>query len=725
MKPAFPPSEPARVTLSLDGRWNVGESVGAQDRPAAFPAVAPVPGLVNLAQPPFAQVDEFEGCELNQNRIRVGELPESARVPVPGRSAQPRNYFWYRTSFRAPADKTAGWLTVEKAQFGMAAWLNGRWVGEDPACFSSGRFELTAALRWGGENELVVRIGAHPGVLPPDHPAGTDFEKYRWTPGIYDRVWVAFSDNPVIGAVQVAPQIAPPAIVVQTTVVNRSGHVCAAQVSHDVREWRSGKLAAQAAPEPVRLEPGEERVLTRTIPLPGARRWSPDDPFLYVVETATGGDAATTRFGLREFRSDTRSGRFYLNGEPCYLRGSNLALHRFLEDPLCGALPWTEGWVRRLLGEIPRQLHWNAFRATLGPPPRRWFEIADECGLLIQNEFFMWTSHPRWHYPKYSRSWDADELIRQYGNWMRDHWNHPSVVIWDACNETFDPIFGQRVIPAVRKLDLSDRPWDNGYNEPAGPDDPVEIHPYFHLSSHFENRLEFRHADLETKTADEVIKLGSSEPNWRGYPLIINEYGWLWLNRDGSPTRLAKNLYDLILGPEAGAEERFAYYAYDIAAETEHFRASRRFAAVLHFVYLSHSHPGGYTSDPFRDIRKLELEPHFADYAAEAFKPLGLYLNFFQPTLAAGSERAFELKLVHDRPGAAAGRVGLTLEAEAGEALARAEGRFELGAHGDARLELALTIPRRPGRCLLTAWASVDGGSDAPTLSRRRTEIVD
>ena len=69
-------------------------------------------------------------------------------------------------------------------------------------------------------------------------------------------------------------------------------------------------------------------------------------------------------------------------------------------------------------------------------------------------------------------------MIRQYKDWMRDNWNHPSVAVWDANNETKDDMFGDKIIPAVRALDLSNRPWENSYNPPAGPNDPVEDHPY-------------------------------------------------------------------------------------------------------------------------------------------------------------------------------------------------------------------------------------------------------
>ena len=155
------------------------------------------------------------------NQIAQKLRPESARVASPGVSRQERNYFWYRRTFTVPARRAVATLRVNKAQFGTAVWLNGRKVGEYPGCFSAGFFDVTQAMRWDGENALVVRIGAHPGVLPDTYPAGTDFEKLKWTPGIYDRSRCCFADNPVIETVQVAPRVATSEIVVQTKVENR------------------------------------------------------------------------------------------------------------------------------------------------------------------------------------------------------------------------------------------------------------------------------------------------------------------------------------------------------------------------------------------------------------------------------------------------------------------------------------------------------------------------
>ena len=703
-----------RQTLSLDGKWQIEESVSANDRPPAFKHTAPVPGMVNLAQPPFAGVDQFDSQELVANRIRQKRLPESARIQTAGVARQERNYFWYHKTFEAPAPRAAALLRINKTQFGTAVWLNGKLLGEYPGCFSASSFALTDAIRWKGKNELVVRIGAHPAVLPVTYPTGTDFEKLKWTPGIYDSVSVSFCDNPVIESIQVAPRIDTSEIVVQTRLKNY-GPACSALVAQRVKPWKSGRQVAQAEPLKVELQAGEEKVLTQTLAIPNARLWSPEEPFLYVLETRTGGDSRTTRFGMREFRSDAKTKRFYLNGKVYYLRGSNITLHRFFEDPNCGHLPWDESWVRKLLIELPHKMHWNSFRFCIGPVPDRWLEIADEAGLLIQNEFFIWTGAPSWD-RNYARHWDVDEMVRQYGDWMRDGWNHPSVAIWDANNETSDPVFGDKIIPAVRPLDLSNRPWENSYNPPAGEDDPVEYHPYLYQQTAAGNEIKFRLSDLEQMQGKPSAGYLPKE----AHPILINEYGWVWLNRDGSPTLLTETLYPRLLGTNATATERFAWNAYVLAAKTEYWRAYRECAGILHFVYLTCSYPGVFTSDNFQNVKKLKLEPHFADYVSEAFKPLGVYVNFFQPTLKAGVERSFSIKMVNDEAKPVEGELVLSLETEGGRELVNSTRRFKLTALGDATLQVSLAVPAAAGKCVLKAAARPDGvGKSSATLCRR------
>ena len=702
-----------RVTLPLDGTWQIADSVAAEPAPRAFRATVAVPGLVHNARPPFPDVDAFDSVELVNNKIGQKLLPESARVAAPGVSRQTRNYFWYRRTFAAPVTKAVATLRVNKAQFGTAVWLNGKKVGEYPGCFSAGVFDLTPAMRWQGENVLLVRIGAHPGVLPATFPAGTDFEKLKWTPGIYDRVSVHVADNPVIESVQVAPRLGPSEILVETKVVNRGGTPVTFEVGQAVRTWKGDARVAAGRSESLTLAPGESRAVRQTIAIPGAHHWSPEDPFLYVLDTTTGGDSLVTRFGMREFRCDTATKRAFLNGRPYFLRGSNVTLHRFFEDPESGELPWNEAWVRRLLTEIPKRMSWNAFRFCIGPVPDQWLEIADETGLLVQNEFFVWTGDTTWsQWP--DRRWDAQELVRQYSEWMRDNWNHPSVAIWDANNETKDAVFGEKVIPAVRGLDLSNRPWENSYNPPVGPDDPIEDHPYLFSAEVF-GQPPFDMTMLERGSG------ASTQPPLAARAMILNEYGWLWVRRDGEPTLLTTKVYDRLLGKDATPAQRLELNAYLLAGKTEYWRAHRNYAGVLHFVYLTCSYPGVFTADHFEDVRALKLNPWFEDYMGEAMKPLGVYVNFFEPTLAPGKPRSFHVMMVNDRDRAQKGELRLVLEREGGAEVARAVRPFEIGPLGTLGHDLELAAPGEPGRYLLKATATSDDG--ARTVSRRKVTI--
>ncbi len=686
--------------------------------PVAFSHIVSVPGLAGLAEPPFAKVDAF------LSREHLAKLISEKKAPPEwltnywnGKVEQDRNYFWYRRTFRVPKARAIGTLKINKAQFGTAVWLNGNKIGEYVGCFSAGIFDLSKALNWNAENTLVIRIGAHPAVLPGDFPTGSDFEKIKWTPGIYDDVWVSFCDNPRIETVQIAPRVAVQEIVVQTRVKNCAAAPCETSLGYRLKTWKGGHEVVSVPSEPQSLQPGEEKLLTQTIRIPGAHLWSPEDPFLYVLESSTRGDSVETRFGMREFRFDAATKRAYLNGQVYYLRGSNITLHRFFEDPFCGALPWNDAWVRKLLGEIPKQMHWNYFRFCIGPVPDHWFNVCDEAGLLIQNEFPVWTGGKGW-YQGYEREYDAEEMIRQYRDWMRDHWNHPSLAVWDANNETKNDSFKDKIIPAVRSLDLSNRPWENSYNPPAGPNDVVEYHPYFEHSG-YRGKLTFKMGDLETMNGKPPPGALPSDTN----PPIINEYGWLWLNRDGTPTELTQNVYAQLLGTNATPRQRLDLWAYLLAGETEFWRAHRHLAGIVHFVYLTCSYPGVYTSDHFSDVKRLKLDPAFADYMGEAFKPLGVYINFFQPTLAAG-KHTFTVKLVNDRADSVVGELALSLETASGQTLVRADSRFQMAGLGDTSLSIPLMIPAAEGKGVLKATATpAHGTKTSATISRRWVQL--
>ncbi len=682
-----------RVTTSLNGIWEVGESVGAEEMPSAFSHTVPVPGLVSLATPPFPDAGRFDSSLYIAGRVRLKLLEPSAMTEARGVSRQTRNYFWYSTHFRPSERREIAILRIAKAQFGTAVWLNGEKIGEHFGCFTAGFFNLTEAIDWKGENHLVVRLGAHPLAVPEVVPTGTDPSKKYWLPGIYDNVTLILTDNPVIETVQVAPRIATSEVLIETQIRNYGGLRTVALR----QQVRSGP----AASEKVALKAGEVKVVRQTLKLPGAILWSPETPHLYQVVTSTGGDDLLTRFGMRELRFDTTTRRAYLNGKPYFLRGSNIALHRFLEDPKAARLPWDEKWVRKLMGEIPKRMHWNSIRFHVGPPPEMWLDIADEEGVLVFNEFYIF---------KFRDEWGTAELTEEYKEWMRDQWNHPSVGLWDASNETLNDRLPQ-IITAVRGVDLSNRSWDNGYNLPVGPDDPVEHHPYLFINK------AFNMADLEKMTG-----ATDSRPNPTGHAVIINEYDWLWLQRDGSPTDGTRETWSKLLPGDSTPGERFALQAYLVAGLTEFWRAHRAAAGVIHFCFLSYSVPYSNSSGNFSDIESLTLEPHFEDYVKEAFKPLGVYINFWQPSLKANTNHRLAVMMVNDAERPATGRLVVSLTDENGTEVAKREIPFSIPALGQQTYAVDLGIPAFTGKCVLQAAAYSEANPE-PTRSRRHIAV--
>ena len=193
---ASTPTRAERTTLSLDGQWQIADGQSPDAIPPQFNHLVPVPGLANLAQPSFPNVDAFYSREHLVNRIRAKLTPPEWLTNYwNGKVDQDRNYFWYRRTFRAPSPRAIALLKLNKAQFGTAVWLNGQKIGEYAGCFSASYFHLENAIHWQAENTLLVRLGAHPAVLPDSYPTGSDFEKMKWTPGIYDNVSVSFCDN--------------------------------------------------------------------------------------------------------------------------------------------------------------------------------------------------------------------------------------------------------------------------------------------------------------------------------------------------------------------------------------------------------------------------------------------------------------------------------------------------------------------------------------------------
>jgi len=714
--PAWSTELPAekRQTICLDGTWQVAE--GKLDvMPETFDHTAPVPGLLDMATP------EFDTPGNEPTPAQRGKPWERQNYADPLREA-----FWYRRTFKINApESNVAMLKVNKAFFGTCVFLNGHKVGTNPLNFTPGWFDLKPYIKTdGSENELVIRVGASLAQIPLSVADGWDGAKLQYMPGIYDSVSLIVTSTPHVVNVQTVPDLENESVRAVIELANTSAEEIAPTVRAVVREAKSGRVVGQSVVEPKSYRPitiadtttlragGKGRVDT-TVKIADPHWWSPEDPFLYELIVDTGADTYKTRFGMRSFKTDPASGRVLLNGKPYYLRGSNVCVFRFSEDPLRGDKMWDRQWVRKLHRQF-KDMHWNSLRYCIGFPPEMWYEIADEEGILIQDEFPIWYN---WWKHGSMFGWPdqitADSLANEFRQWMRERWNHPCVVIWDAQNETSNDTVVAEVIGRVRGLDLSNRPWDNGWGSAQAPTDVSEYHPY-RCCPQFPLPPTLSLFEQESGLPDTGPKQGDHPPR------IINEYGWLWLKRDGTPTTLSRPVYDSLFGPDAKPEVLRNYYARALAAQTEFWRSRRKCAGIMHFCGLGRSHPEGVTCDNFMDLATLEYDPYFYKYVRDSFAPVGVVVDLWKEQVEPSTQLTVPVIVVNDLEKPVSGGVTLRMERD-GKTVWQQTAQIAVESLGTGTTQFQVQFPDEPAKCELIA--EIRGHDDKPVRSHRLVDV--
>jgi len=716
---------PAMGKTSLNGIWEV--AAGQETvTPETFRHQVPVPGYLDQADPRFPQVGLLEN---GANLLGV-EKPDYT-------------YFWYRTRFQlsTPCPPNIR-LILHKAAFGSQIWLNGNLVGFHAPSYTPGIFDLGKFVR-PGSNQLLVRIGASPDQSPA--VSGIEPERKKMLPGIWDDVELLVSGSTFFEKFQIAPDPAQSRVRLHAT-ARHTGGESNVEATCRIREWVSRKIVAETR---LTLDFSQSDVtrLDTTISLGSFAPWSPENPFLYEASIKVDGNVLSERFGMRSFSGQMGkkpgTGRFLLNGREYFLRGSNICYGRWTEDPKRGSLPWNRQWVRELM-EQWKDLNYNAFRCSIGPLPRLWYDIADEVGLLIQDEYAIWQLD--------LQRITVEQLAEEYRQWMSARWNHPSVVIFDAQNETLHGQNGSitgSAIGKVRHLDLSRRPWDNGWMPPVTKGDASERHPYL-LSRAPGEGIALLHQVAKSGDRTGEFSKGiylSPEGNyipgglsplmamegyeqvmeWSRHPLIVNEFEWLWLSRDGQP--IPERQYRIYAGTNASESERRALRARVTAAVTEFWRTSRTSAAVMNFEGLSfpgiiegHSSLLHNTSDPYLDIQNLVLDPVFEKEIRDANAPTGLMLDFFHSTVPAETALDSPVILINDLDEGVTVRLEVTLRDEDDRTLIERRDEIVLPPLSKNRFPFSFTGPLAEGTYHLQACLNLDHGKTVK--SRRSFQIT-
>ena len=156
------------------------------------------------------------------------------------------------------------------------------------------------------------------------------------------------------------------------------------------------------------------------VPVPDAQTWSPDRPVLYDVDVELYAGSqllarTSERTGFR--RLSAVQDQLLLNGHPICVRG---VLHWGWE-PDTIAPAFTDEQIRREFRTI-RELGFNLVKLCLFIPNRRYYEIADEEGVLLWQEWPLWL-------PEITADLRAI-IADEYTAYMRMAAHHPAIVVY-------------------------------------------------------------------------------------------------------------------------------------------------------------------------------------------------------------------------------------------------------------------------------------------------------
>jgi len=712
-----------RTVIPLNGEWEFDQTKTAFP-PAKYTRKIPVPGLIHLAVPPVADYDKFfQRPVKNTETVEQHNFLESMDyTPM---------YNWYRRTIKIDknlSDKQL-FLTIKKSQYVTVVYVNGMLMGRSIECYTPIDLNITNAVKFGEENEILIQVGDR-AWLPSEAAGSTDKEKIHYLPGIWDDVFISATGKLRADRVLFLPSLAQKSVTAKILV--RSAYPPqmtygapmedSCRMEFTIKEKKSGKTVATQTLTG-RAKRDNRTYFELNIPVKDPVAWSPENPFLYEGEVKIYdhdrlADTYPVSFGMRDFSAEGRA--FMLNGNQYYLRGTNITLQRFFEDPDCGNLVWDREWVKKMLIDIPKSIDWNAMRICVGIVPDFWYDLCDEYGIVLQNEWFYWQNH----------GWD-EQVRREYTDWVWSDGNHPSIVIWDAINENWDSFIGNTLIPELKKLDPT-RVWDAGYmtaDEMGKNDEMDEPHLY---------------RALTLMPANEVNEYFEKHPYnlgdldyWGDYskvleakvPQLVNEYGWIWLWRDGRPSKLTVNNYNYFLGENATPDQRREMQAYWLQLETEWIRAERSIAGVLAFCYLTNNY--GFTGDWFmNNIKDLEISPTLK-WFQHCFAPQAVFINLvdqrYMKHIAPhmpGSSLLFNLVGVNDYNSPATGKVVLKLINSKGKVVVQQDMTIHIDPFGKKTLSCKIKLPKEKGGYLLAA-EYFPQGKNQPVVSRRYLKIGD
>ncbi|MFY0687406.1 MAG: DUF4982 domain-containing protein [Cyclobacteriaceae bacterium] len=342
-----------------------------------------------------------------------------------------RNVGWYRRTISVDDLQKKTFIEFEGAHQVTDLWVNGQHVGQHSVGgYTPFHFDISTFVKY-GENQITVLVDNRIREDVPPDPGPFDYIKFG---GLYRDVyqvttnqtrttfnWEGMNHGVSFTTPSVDPVNLNATVDIKTHVLNETSS--SAEITLITRFIDHNDLVVLALENSKNVGGGEGYLFAQIGGLEDdLRLWSPDDPYLYRLQTSIYQDgklidAVECKVGLRKFEQHPREG-FLLNGQPIELIGANRHQHYgYIGDAMPNSL-------HRKDVEQFKRLGFNVIRTAHYPQDNALIEACDELGLLVYEEAPTWIAIG-------NEEWFKN-LEKAARTMVRNHRNHPSVVIWGA-----------------------------------------------------------------------------------------------------------------------------------------------------------------------------------------------------------------------------------------------------------------------------------------------------
>ncbi len=289
-----------------------------------------------------------------------------------GKALLPEQRLWYRRKFTVGKEFSGkeALLHFGAVDWQCSVWVNGKLVGEHTGGYNPFTFNITDVITE-GENELVVKVFDPTDAGHQQRGKQILVTKGFWytaTSGIWQTVWLEPVNRCRIDSLRLVPDIDEGVIRINIKRTCKCGGKLYAKVLEGDKVVFDSEIADKAA-----------------IPVPDARLWSPEDPFLYTLlltlDCNGEKDEVSSYFGMRKFsilKDSAGIPRLGLNNKPYFQRGL-LDQGYWPESQLTP--PTDEAMIFDI--EKMKELGYNMLRKHIKEEPLRWYYHCDRLGMLV------------------------------------------------------------------------------------------------------------------------------------------------------------------------------------------------------------------------------------------------------------------------------------------------------------------------------------------------------